>query len=171
MFKENYICDSKKFEFRNGYIGMPVEIDALPDFVTAEGNEFKRKSEFHVTLLCVKDILARSGDVEQQILDFFCTFVTEKDISIVSYTGEFRLAEKEKKKTVVAMCVVSNLEIFLDLLGKELDVGIPKQPTHVTLYTLPPDPRGIALSSPEDLRQLSHPIEVSDAVKDALRLA
>ncbi|MFT5036553.1 MAG: hypothetical protein ACI9VM_000113 [Candidatus Azotimanducaceae bacterium] len=166
-----YICNSQKFEFSSGgYVGMPMEVDGLPQSLSIEGQILQRKSEFHVTLLSVKSIVAEHGDVEQKILDLFCNFVKENDILFVSYTGEFRVAKTDENKTVVAMCEVSNVHVFSDLLEKVLGIEIPKQPTHVTLYALPPDVRGIALSSPKDLEQMTHVIEVPSTVKTALCL-
>lgn len=169
MKEKHYICGGNTFTYTKGYIALPVEISDLPESIEIEGETLHRKPSFHVSLLCVKDILEKYGDVEKKILDFFCSFVKDNDISFVKYTGEFRLAKSEKRKSVIARCEISNLKKFSESLGQELSVEIPPQPAHVTLYTLQPDV-GIGLNDPKAMEENSVPIQVSDDVRCNLGL-
>ncbi len=171
MKERNYICGGNKFTYSKGYIALPLEINGLPETISVEGETLQRRSSFHVSLLCVNDILKEhDGDLEGKILDSFCSFVNKNDISFVRYTGDFRFAQKDERKSLVARCEVSNLKEFSESLGRELGIEIPPQPTHVTLYTLQPD-MGIGLNSPADMEGKSIPVQVSDEVRRVLGLA
>lgn len=167
MESRNYICGGTKFAYSKGYIGLPVEIINLPDTVLVEGETLQKKSSFHVSLVCVKDILAGRDILEQDVIDAFCTFVKQKDISFVRYTGEFRFARHEERRTLVALCEVSNLPGFSQALGDTFGITLAPQPTHVTLYTLQPD-AGIGLNGPADMETKSIPVDVPVTLKAAL---
>lgn len=167
MELKNYICGGDKFAYSKGYIGLPVEVGDLPDTVIVEGETLHRKSSFHVSLVCVKDILSKNPDVEQEVLDAFCSFAEKKNISFIRYTGEFRFAQHEEKKTLVALCEISNLLEFSESLGRKLGMIFPLQPTHVTLYTLQPN-AGIGLNSPADMETKSILVDVPMILKKSL---
>lgn len=159
---DSYICNGNKYRYSKGYIGLPIEINAsLPKEIGVESNTLTIKSSFHISLVCVKNILnqnSREG-LEKKIIESFCKFTTENDISFIRFTDEFRFAISEGRKTIVAMCEVSNLNKFFRLLSEELGVEVPTQPTHVTLYTLQPD-LGIGLNSQEELEDKSKVVKV-----------
>lgn len=167
MESKNYICGGTKFAYSKRYIGLPVEVGSLPDTVTIEGETLQKKSSFHVSLICVKDILSKNPGVEQEVLDEFCAFVKQKNISFVRYTGEFHFVRHEERKTLVALCEVSNLLEFSEILSRKLGMTLAPQPTHVTLYTLQPD-AGIGLNSPADMETKSVLVEVPTALKESL---
>jgi hypothetical protein len=167
MESRNYICGGNKFAHSKGYIGLPVEAGNLPDTVLIVGETLHKKSSFHISLLCVKDILASRDILEQDVVDTFCSFVKQKDISFVRYTGEFRFVRHEERRTLVALCEVSNLLELSRALGDTLGITLAPQPTHVTLYTLQPD-AGIGLNSPADMETKSIPVDVPATLKEAL---
>ena len=169
MPEKNYICSAKKFIYEGGYIALPIEVGELPEFINVEGVSLEKKSSFHVSLFCIKDLLEKLLEVEQKTLDFFCSFIKENEISFLRYTGEFRFVQNDERKTVIALCEISNLKRFSEALGQELGITIQPQPTHVTLYTLQPD-FGIGLNSPDDMEQKSFPTKVPDEVKYGLGL-
>ena len=170
MESRNFICGGTKFIYSKGYIGLPVMLDNLPDAVFVQGETLQKKSSFHVSLLCVKDILANNPDSEQDVMETFCAFVADQDISFIRYMGEFRFVQHEERKTLVALCEVSNLSEFSSVLGKKLKMEIPPQPTHVTLYTLQPD-IGIGLNSSVDMEQKSTSVETPTPLKVALGIS
>jgi hypothetical protein len=166
---ENNICNGNKCTYGGGYIGLPVEINGLPETILIEGKTMYRKSSFHVSLLCIKDITEKYDDLKEKIVDFFCSFVSKNEVSFIKYTGEFRFATRKERETVVALCEISNLRKFSEALGHELGIEIPPQPTHVTLYTLQPD-AGIGLNSTKALDEMSVPIQVSGDIRLSLGL-
>jgi len=169
MESKNYICGGNKFAYSKGYIGLPVVVNNLPETIEVNEATLLRKTSFHVSLICVKDILDKKPDAEQVILNDFCEFTKENDISFFQYTGEFRFAEHEDRKTLVALCEVSNLKGFSEMLSAKLGVEIPAQPTHVTLFTLQPD-MGIGLNTPEDMESKSIRVDVSLEVGRSLNI-
>lgn len=169
MKERNYICNGNKFTYSKGYIALPVEIGNLPESILLEGEVLQKRSSFHVSLLCIKNLIEKHGGVEKRILDFFCSFAKKHDISFVKYSGEFRLATSEERKSVIALCEVSNLEEFSESLGRELGIEIPSQPTHVTLYTRQLN-IGIGLNSRTDMNEKSVSVRVPDDVRRGLGL-
>jgi hypothetical protein len=170
MESRNYICGGSTFTYSKGYIGLPLEVGELPESIVVKGETLLRKTLFHVSLLCVKDLLAKKSDIEQEVLTAFCSFVLEKDIAFLRYTGEFRFAQDGERKTLIALCEVAGLEAFFAGLSEKLGIDIPPQPTHVTLYTLQPD-IGIGLNSLEDMLTKSVLIDAPFLVKKGLGIA
>lgn len=170
MESKNYLCGGTKFAYSRGYIGLSVEVNNLPEIVIVNSETLQKKSSFHVSLLCVKDILAKHNNIlEQDILDAFCDFVQENDVSFTRYTGEFRLAQDGERKTLVALCEVANLGKLFQVLNKKLGITLPLQPTHVTLYTLQPEV-GIGLNSHADLETKSALVEPAEIIKQGVLL-
>lgn len=172
MVMKTYICGGEKYACDKGYIYMPIKIaDTLPKSIEVEGNTLILKSSFHASLLCVKNILAEQNkELEQKIIESFCKFASENDISFVKFTGEFRFSEFEERKTILARCEISNLEKFSNQLSKELNIEIPTQPTHITLYTLQSD-LGIGLNSFTELEEKSRVIDIPSEVGHNLALS
>jgi len=169
---ENYICGGTKYFYNeNRYIVLPIEIGNLPEKISVEGNELLLKSEFHVSLVCIKRLIEPYGeaaaDIEQKILELFCAFVSKNAISFLTYKDEFRLAVFEERKSIIVLCDVSNLDKFPQLLKSELGIEISIQPTHITLYTLEPD-AGIGLNSKAEMEAKSHPVAVPETLKKGL---
>ena len=168
----SYLCNGEKYLYSKGYIHLPTKNKgALPKAINIDGNQLSLKSSFHVSLLCIKNILAKNkiDNLEQDILNSFCKFVSGNDISFTKFNGEFRFVEFEERKTVIARCDVSNLEKFSQQLSQELDIEIPTQPTHITLYTFQTNV-GIGINSFEELDKKSRVIDVPSEVKTELGL-
>jgi hypothetical protein len=157
------LCNSNKYFTNKGYIFMPVTFSNLPATIEVEGDTLLVKTTFHVSLICVKDIVALYGetipDIEQKIQDVFCEFVGTHTLTC-TLSKTFRLAEKEEKKTLVVMCSVSNLDLLYEKIRAELSIELENQPTHVTLYTKQLD-AGIGLNNPKMLEELSKVVQIS----------
>jgi hypothetical protein len=150
---KNYICDNTEYFFGNGYIALPVEIEDLPKTIDINGKTLLVKSSFHVSLVCVKNIVSKYGeDFEQKVIEFFCDFVSKNKIYSLNYVDEFRYAiDKETgRETVIVICNVSNIKEFFESLNKEYGFDLEMPPTHITLYTLEQD-KGIGLNTGSDL--------------------
>jgi hypothetical protein len=153
---KNYICNGEKYTYSKGYIMLPVNVSGLPETINVDGNTLSLKSSFHVSLVCVKNILANQNKegLEQMVIDSFCKFASENEISFLGFINEFRFAKFNERETLVVRCNVSNLKKFLSELSGMLEIEIPDQPTHITLYTLQTD-AGIGLNSFEELESKS----------------
>jgi len=144
---------NNKYPYQTGYIYIPIVLDkaGMPQAIEIDGDKLDIKTDFHVSLVCVKDMITEHGEeIEQRVLRFFYAFVEENEVSLEGFTGEYRLAERntegEYRKTIVGMCIVSNLDNFYSELNKHLGTNFDNQPTHVTLYTLDPN-KGIGLNN------------------------
>jgi hypothetical protein len=167
------ICGNTKYKYSKGYIGLPVEISNLPKTIVIDSKTLSLKSTFHVSLVCVKNILLAHKDIpnlEKKILDVFCKFVSKNEISFEKYKDEFRYAKDGERETIVAMCAVSNIEKLFKILNKEFGLETETPPTHVTLYTLQPD-MGIGLNNMSDIENKTEviaekmPTEVREILK------
>lgn len=160
----NFICDGKTYEYGRAYLMLPLAVSGLPSTISVEGLDLHLKSDFHVTLLCVKNLIRKYGPkIEDKILRLFCSFIRQHPITFVRFTGEYRFAETNNRKSVVALCEVANLDAFFTLAKKELHISLPFQPTHVTLYTLQPG-AGIGLNSETEMEQMSHPVNLPNEI-------
>ncbi|PCI27726.1 hypothetical protein COB55_05210 [Candidatus Wolfebacteria bacterium] len=154
---KNYICNNTEYFFGNGYIAVPVLIESLPKTLEVNGKILFLKSSFHVSLVCVKDIVSQYGTAaEQRVIDLLCNFVSENKISFTNYKDEVRYAVDEEtgRETLIVMSDVSNIDEFFKRLNKELGFNIEVPPTHITLYTLQPD-KGIGLNTSSDIEEKS----------------
>jgi hypothetical protein len=148
------------YPYANGYIYMPVVIPAekLPDTVEVAGSVLHKKSSFHVSLVCVKEIipnyakLGKKNDEElaHEILSSFAEYVEVYPVDFLGFRDEYRHAIRDGRESLVGCCDVSNLTGFFDVLNAKYAADIPYQPTHVTLYTLQPD-MAIGISSPKQM--------------------
>ena len=168
MTETNHSFGDTSIEYNKRYISLLLKLSKLPASLAVEEYKLHLRSSFHVSLVCVKNILVDCPDSEEVILDTFESFLKKQEITFSNFTGEFRLATVNERVSVVAMCEVLNLKDFFDALNKKLKSNIPYQPTHVTLYTLQPD-AGIGLNSQAELEKLSRPIAVPDLANSNIR--
>jgi hypothetical protein len=168
---KRYICDSTKYEIggqKLDTIGLPVQIVDIPSKVNIEGYELKLKSSFHVSLVCIGKIIERHKitipDFINKIVEDFCDYLKSTEVNFLRYRDEFRFVSQNDRRAVVAMCDISNLKEFFDLINKKYTLKVEYQPTHVTIYTLQPDV-GIFLSNEDDVQNLTkvipNPIGIS----------
>lgn len=159
MEGKNYICGNTKYRFSKGYIGLPIRPLDLAKTIKIGGRDLTLKSTFHVSLVCVKNIIAQYGtEIEDKILKIFCEFVEKEDLNFESFTGEIRYAKDNGKETLVAMCNISHIDDLFVVLRRELNIQIETPPTHVTLYTLQPEV-GIGINNTDDLKNKTSVID------------
>lgn len=156
---------SEWHEYIAGYIVLAnLQLDNLPEAITVDGTHYVKKSEFHVTLVCVKRIVEMLGageDRAEEITELFKQFITTAPINKFNLLPEFRLVQRDERKTIVVMVHVENLKNFFDLLRKKYELDVPYQPAHVTIYSLQPEV-GISLSSEEDVRRDTKVAEIPE---------
>ena len=158
-------------KFASGYINYPLELEGLPETIQVSGMALTRKSEFHCSLLCVKCLtseLEQRGQTPDQaaasLLSIFSELTKTQPLLFVGLTGELRLIKKDDRHTLVAMCEISGLRRVFQLLNAQLDMSIPLQPAHITLYTSEPD-KGIGISSIEELENMSQPLAEPEVMR------
>jgi len=141
------ICNNK-FEFVHHTIGLPVSLSNLPNEIIFEDNVFLLRSEHHVSLVCIGEIIKKYNitiiNLEDKIINDFCEFSQINNISPVYYTNEFKFVARDDLRSI-------------DLINKKYNLSIEYPPTHVTLYTLE-SKLGIYLTDSNDIKNLTIPI-------------
>lgn len=144
----------KPYQYKTGYIYLPLqpEIEGLEPNLVLFGDEYHLKSSFHVSLVCVKNILAICPDRETQIIGIFSDFIKTTPLTTISYLPEYRIAShSDGRKSIIQMVTIDNLELLFKKIRTELSIEIDTQPTHITIYTLQKD-KGIGITSQEDYK-------------------
>lgn len=159
-----FICGNKYTISPTNTIGLPVMLEDLPSEIVVDGNKLLLKSSFHVSLVCINEIIRKHNilipDFKDLAVKDFCDFVALNDINLLSYQEEFKFATEhtaETWETVVVMCKVSNLDKFFELINKKYGLEIAYPPTHVTLYTTE-SKLGIFLTDSNDIKNLTKSI-------------
>ena len=159
------VCGKDKYKIggTTNTIYLPVDFEGLPEEINIHGQTLYLPGPFHVSLVYVGRIIDKYEisipDFINKVEEDFCEFTKTHDIDIVRFTNEFKFVEREGKKTVVAMCEVSNLNKFFDLINKKYGLNIKYMPTHVTLYGNLKDKPGIYLMNEDDIKNFTVPIE------------
>lgn len=160
---KEYICNNNKYFYEYETIALPVSFENLPQEIEAEGYTFILKSSFHVSLVCIGKIIEKHNitipDFENSVIKDFCEFIQNNNVSLERYTNEFRFVQSGDKKSIIAMCEISNLDKFFELINKRYGANIEMPPTHATLYTLQPNV-GIFVTNSEDLQKLTKMIKL-----------
>lgn len=157
---EKLICGGK-FKYGHKAIALPVELKDLPSNLTIEDTNFVLKSSFHVSLVCVGEIIRKHNisipDFENQVINDFCEFVRNNTVNFESYLNDFKFCAKDDKKAIIILCKIKNLGKFFDFINHKYKLNIEHPPTHVTLYTLP-SRNGIFLTDVSDLKDFTKSI-------------
>jgi len=167
MPPERFICGSSDITYDLGYICLWLKDFPIPPTFQIDEETLLKKDHFHVSLLCVKNVLEVKPELEEEIINCFCDFKKDNKFKFVGFTNEFRTASDEERKSVVALCEVLNLHKFADYLSEKIGLHIPHQPAHVTLYTRQQN-IAIGLNSPEEMALKSKPIMLSEAITSVL---
>lgn len=157
---------STRHNYDDGYIGIVnIELDNLPPTFTIGEYELTLKSEFHISLVCVKKIAPlidpeNVSVIEAEIVEAFKEFIQSTPLTNYTLTDQFRLVRRDDRATLVVLAKVLGIEAFFAKLEEKYDKKLPVQVTHITLYTLQPE-TAIGIISQEDLERLSEPADIS----------
>lgn len=148
-----------------GYISLilkdPIE---LPSEIAIDEKVFTRKSEFHVSLMALKNILplitfVHPAVTEADLVHDFLDYQYNVELSEYIPTTELRHVVRDERETIVGMVEVPGIVGLFDQLRAKYGVAIPTQPTHITLYTLQPEV-GIGITSGDQLASDSTVIDL-----------
>lgn len=129
-------------------LGLPASLfQFFPQVVPWNGKTFQKKSEFHITLIHA------GPDDEIRLAPFFTHFIEEHPINVLSFQKDFRHAVRGDEETIIVRCTVSNLELLFQKMRDEIDLNLPLQPAHITLYTFQ-SRTGIGISNEEEMENL-----------------
>lgn len=153
--------------YDSGYICLvDIPLHGMPEEVKVHGHVLHRKTEFHISLICVKKITplidnARNDQLAAEIVDAFIAYVKDRPLAEFRLSKNFRFVQRGERKTVVVMVDMPGLSEFFELLSNRYGVKLPVQPAHITLYTLQPD-AGIGILSGEQLNQDSEACNIPE---------
>jgi hypothetical protein len=165
--KYKLICGNK-FAFINKTICLLISLKDIPNKLIFKGNTYEVNDFLHVSLVCIGKIIEKHNilipDFENKIVNDFCEFSKSNEIKLLSYTNDFKYAERDDLKTIIVMCEISNLNKFFELINKKYQLNIEYPPLHATLYKLP-NKHGIFLTDSNDIKNLTknipNPIEIN----------
>ncbi len=160
---DQYISDSTKYRFGNQVISLPIFLNELPKDILIEETNLFLRSSFHVTLVAIGEIIRKHAvtipDFELNLIQDFCDYVKKNPIEFIGFKNEYRFVSENERRSIVAMCNISNLEGFFNLLNTKYNLNIEVPPTHVTIYTLQPN-KGIFLTDSSDIQKLTKIVTV-----------
>lgn len=135
-------------------LGLDSRLFSLfPSEVTWNSLRLVKKEEFHVTLLHTKSTSNLAHVSNEELASFFDAFVANSPIKFLSFIDDFRYVEEDEKRTIAVRCAVSNLGELFAAFNTAFGIQLPKQPAHVTLYSL--DKKvGIHINSEEKMESL-----------------
>jgi hypothetical protein len=139
---ENWI---KKVEMHATLISYAAKLDKIVKAAQAEKGEpmSNKNVKAHV-----KEVLAR---------------VAENSTFKIDLSDEYRRVEKGEKRTIIQIAAIEGQEEFIADVEQEFGIesgSLPMIPGHVTIFT-GEDGKSIAISSAEELDEISEPIELN----------
>jgi hypothetical protein len=169
MNKE-FICGHEKYMLsgpKRDTIILPVFFSNLPVQIEVNGHALSLKPDFHVSLICIGKIIEKHNvtipNFIEKIEKDFCNFTKQHKIEVIRYKSEFKFASENDRRTIIAMCDVSNLNNFFDLINQKYSLNVEHPPTHVTLYAL--DGKGIYLTDSKDIEKLTKSVKLKLTLK------
>jgi hypothetical protein len=165
------------YEYSRGYIIQRLGTnDALPPHLLLGGIDYIAKPELHCSLIAIKKLVPRLAEhehlteevAEEKALTAAISALAQTRPTFKAYQPNVRIASQpgRDRQTVIIMAEVTNIEQTFSLLGKALDLEIPTQPTHVTIYTLE-NGLPIGVTSPSELAEITRALTASET--DQLR--
>ncbi len=144
------------YKYGKGYIYLPITLPELPLTIDYDGKTLTLKQSFHASCVCVKEIAPKLAvhkdfseeEASKELLDLFSEFTSSHPIEFIGFQNDFRYVVKAEKETIVVRCDLSNLKEFFEQCLAPLELNVPVQPSHITLYALMPEV-GIGITSEE----------------------
>jgi hypothetical protein len=151
---DKYICGSKKYTIGNGTIALPVIFNALPKSLMINDCLMYLVGSFHISLVCLNEIIKKNKvstyDFKNLVINDFCEYTKNNDVSSTNNYGEFRIVSEVNRKSLILMVEVTGLNDFFKIINDKYNLRIESQPTHVTLYASQPD-SGIFITNSDDI--------------------
>ena len=147
-----------------------VEIKGLPARIEAVGRSWRRKVEFHMTVLAAA-VIEEVGEGDAGIWEVLRALLGERSVGPILVTRQVRRARHPDKPGLEALVVMVRCRALKPLyaeLSAELGVTLAPPPAHVTLYSTDPK-RGIGINDRRQLRERA-PV-LSDDEQEGVRRA
>jgi len=161
--------------YKQQYITLEVPITGLPSTLELDGVTYQVKPDFHCSLVAVKKIIPvlveRDGiaelAAEAQITQAAFNIINDIQRVIANIGPEFRIVDQPERDrhTIVVMATVTGLGEVFNRLNQSLNLNVPTQTAHITLYARNGLPIGITNS--DELARWTKPL--TDAQMDQVR--
>jgi|SRR5437764_1320536 len=148
----------------------PVQIDGLPAEIEGLGRRWKRKVEFHMTVIG-QAVIDAAGGGDPAAWDKVAGVLEARSLGPIRVTRELRRVQhpgRPELETIVVMVECPALPGVYRELSKELGASLRPIPSHITLYSTDPK-EGIGINNDEQLRERAP--ELSEAEQEQLRRA
>ena len=148
---------------------IPLIVGALPDSITALGQDWQRKREFHLTVLAER--LLGSLDERPDLWDRVVRVASGRELGPVTAGEDLRRVsdpERPELETLIVMAECPGLERLIADLSAAVGSRLPEPPAHVTLYSTDPA-QGIGLTDELELAERAPPL--SRAAQEEVRRA
>lgn len=150
----------------------PMAIEGLPAGITALGRRWRRKVEFHMTVLGAT-VIWETGNGDPGIWEVVEALVGGRMVGPIYASRDLRRVrdcEKPGLETLVVMVRCRALRPLYKELSRELNVSLTPPPAHVTLYSTDPK-KGIGINDRRQLRERAPALgeEDREEVRRAMR--
>ncbi len=144
------------YEFMEGNIIeslAPKLVSTLPETITLSGNTYQRRSHLHCTIIAIKRLVPMLVEARKITPDAAGKLALEQAAVILEnvnpqveqFLPDLRVVSDaaRDRQTLIIRVKVSKLAEFFDNLSRQLELSMPIQPSHVTLYAARDLPIGI----------------------------
>jgi hypothetical protein len=133
---------------------IPLALHGLPEEISALGETWAVKDEFHVTAAHTPWLAQRAGVSIDHAWDALSAALEGRRAGPVRVGDELRLVRDGEERTLIVMVRVDGLaDLYTELSGR-LGASLAVPPTHITLYTRPGG-EGIGVHDETDLHSLT----------------
>jgi hypothetical protein len=149
----------------------PLVIGGLPETIVALGCTWRRKVEFHVTVVSAAT-LERVAGGDPALWSSVAAVAAGRSIGpVVVFEDVRRVTDSARPglRTLIAMAHAAGLEALHDNLSTALGTAVGPPPAHITLYSSDPE-AGIGIDNEWELVQRAPRLSVSaqQEVRDAM---
>jgi len=163
------------YEYGEKVVMQPLsgQLTDLPPQVTIGDIEYPRRTHFHTTLVSVHRVAAQLMDrrgvtstaAEELALATVGALLAQTKPLLAQYLPDVRVVTDpgRSRQTIVIRAQVDHLTEFFAALGHQLELDLPLQPSHVTLYAAGDLPIGIwSEAQMDDTSRPLTPAELAD---------
>ncbi len=116
-------CSKGQYIFEHDTIALPIGISGLPPTIEVAGRELQLKSSFHVSLVCLGEMVKKKPDLPENfmesVVEDFCDFVEENEILLERYLPETYTISQGERFTLIIMTQMSHIDAFFDLINEK----------------------------------------------------
>lgn len=154
---------------------VPLIIDRLPAEIDVLGRRWRRKREFHLTVVSASTLESAAGGLRRDAWDIATEVLSNRSIGPIYASEEVRRVRNSGEpelETLIVMAEVPGLEPLYRELSQALATALSPPPAHITVYSTDPA-RGIGLDDEKELASRAPALTPGDQreVREAMKFA